>query len=280
MLTAVRACLLLIITMFIPCIAMADSTLNIPILCYHNLNPTKPGSMNLTPDKFESQIKWLKDNGFTIIPLKEAVEYLQGKRSSLPEKPVVVTADDGWESAYQYMAPIVKKYNIPVTLFIYPETISAGKNAMTWEELKELQATGLFDIQGHTYSHPNFKQEKKRVSPEQYQKFVKNELIKSKKILEEKLNIKVEFLAWPFGIYNDDLENAAADAGYVMAFTIDAIPANRNYKPMAQPRYMIVDKLSVKTFERIASAAGTTSALKAERHAERARDSAADTGVV
>lgn len=275
-----KACLLLIISSLIPCLAIADTTLNIPILCYHNLNPTVPGSMSLTPDKFESQIKWLKDNGFTIIPLKEAVEYLQGKRSTLPEKPIVVTADDGWKSVYQYMAPIIKKYNIPVTLFIYPETISTGKNAMTWEDLKELQSTGLFDIQGHTYSHPNFKQEKKRVSPEQYEKFVNNELIKSKKILEEKLNIKVEFLAWPFGIYNDYLENAAANAGYVMAFTIDAVPANRNYKPMAQPRYMIVDQLSVKTFERIANAAGTTSSLKTEVHAERARDAAADTGVV
>lgn len=255
-------CLLFIITAAFSNAVFADTTLNIPILCYHNLNPSRPGSMNLTPQKFESQIKWLKDNGFTIIPLKEAVEYLQGKRSSLPEKSVVVTADDGWESVYTYMWPIVKKYNIPVTLFIYPQTISQGKNAMTWDELKELQQTGLFDIQGHTYSHPNFKQEKRRLSEDAFEKSVKNELANSKKILEDKLNIKVSFLAWPFGIYNDYLEKSAADAGYVMAFTIDAVPANRNFRPMAQPRYMIVDGLSEKTFIRIANGADTTSPLK------------------
>lgn len=232
----------------------ADKPINIPILCYHNLSALR-GSMNMTPERFESQIKWLKENGFTIIPLKEAVEYLEGKRESLPSKSIVVTADDGWKSVYTYMLPIVKKYQIPVTLFIYPGTISEGKNALTWNELIELKDSGFFDVQGHTYTHPNFKHAKKRLSSSQYAKFVELELVKSKKILEEKLGIKVTLLAWPFGIYNDYLEQAASDAGYQMAFSIDARDANRNFKPMSQPRFMIIDALSTKTFEGIAKTA-------------------------
>lgn len=242
--------------------ALADTTLNIPILCYHNLNPTKPGSMNLTPDKFESQIKWLKDNGFTIIPLSQAVAYLQGKQNALPKKPIVITVDDGWKSVYTYMQPIVKKHNFPVTLFIFPQTISQGKNSMTWEELKELQQTGLFDIQSHTYDHPNFKQMKRRKSDESYAAYVKNQMMKSKQILEDKMGTKVSYLAWPFGIYDKFLENAAADAGYVMAFTIDYRAANRNDRPMAEPRYMIIDQESQKTFESIVNRAGKLSTDK------------------
>lgn len=247
--------LALLTILIFPCVTFADDTINIPILCYHNFNPTKPGSMNLTPKRLEEQIKWLKDNGFTIIPLKEAVEYLQGKRTTLPAKAVVITADDGWQSAYTYLLPIVKKYNIPVTLFIYPQTISEGKNAMTWDELKELQRTGLFDIQGHTYWHPNFKQEKKKRSQADYEKFVKVQLENSKKILEEKLGIKVTLLAWPFGIYDAYLEQAAANAGYEMAFSIDARSANRTYRPMAQPRFMIIEGQTMKTFMGIANSA-------------------------
>lgn len=251
--------LLLIASILIPGSVFADSTINIPILCYHNFNPTVPGSMNMTPEKFESQLKWLKDNGFTIIPLREAVEYLQGTRASLPEKPVVITDDDGWQSVYTYMLPIVKKYNIPVTLFIYPQTISNGKHAMTWAELKELQQTGLFDIQGHTYWHPNFKQEKKKLSPTAYEKFVKVQLVNSKKILEDKLGTKITLLAWPFGIYDHYLETQAADAGYTMAFSIDDEKSNRNFRPMAQPRFMIVEGLSMKTFAAILNGAKTKS---------------------
>ena len=248
--------LLFIMTLILPSqMFAANTTTNIPILCYHNLNPTKPGSMNMTPKKFEYQIQWLVDNGFTVIPLQQAVEYLQGKRESLPNKAVVVTVDDGWQSVYTYMLPIIKKYNIPVTLFIYPETISKGKNAMTWEELAKLQQTGLFNIQSHTYSHPNFKHARKSMSPENYEKYVTKELASSKSILENKTGTKISYLAWPFGIYDSYLEQAAAKAGYIMSFTIDARTANQSFRSEAQPRYMIVDDLSEKTFQAIANSA-------------------------
>lgn len=242
---------------FFSSLSFADAKMNIPILCYHNFNPTVPGSMNLTPERLESQIKYLKDNGFTIVPLKEVVEYLQGQRASLPAKAVVITADDGWQSAYTYLYPIVKKYHIPVTLFIYPQTISEGKHAMTWNELKELQQTGLFDIQGHTYGHPNFKQEKKRLSPAAYEKLVKVQLVDSKKILENKLGKQITLLAWPFGIYDPYLELKAKEAGYTMAFSIDAEAANKSYRPMAQPRFMIIQGQSMKTFMGIVNQANT-----------------------
>lgn len=256
--------LLLNAFLLFPLLSLADNNINIPILCYHNFNPTKPGSMNLKPQTLETQIQWLKENGYTIIPLKEAVAYLEGKRDSLPPKSIVISADDGWQSVYTYMFPIVKKYQIPVTLFIYPETISSGKNAMTWDELKELQQTGLFDIQGHTYWHPNFKQEKKRLSAENYDKFVKNQLVKSKQILEEKLGKTITLLAWPFGIYNDYLEAAAEKAGYEMAFTIDYRTANRSFRAMAQPRFMIIQSQSMQTFAGIAHGA-TSHVVSAKR---------------
>ncbi len=250
---------ILCLILLFPNAVFAEGKVNIPILVYHNFNPTVPGSMTLKPSKLEAQIKWIKDNGFTVVPLKEVVAYLKDERSSLPPKAIVITVDDGWQSAYTYFVPLVKKYNIPVTLFIYPETISAGAHAMTWDELKELQKNPLIDIQSHTYSHPNFKQEKRHLSPESYDKFVTMELVKSKKILEEKLGTQMTLLAWPFGIYDSYLEKKAEEAGYLMAFSIDARPANKSYRPMAEPRYMIVDGQSMKTFQAIVNSANTKS---------------------
>jgi len=236
---------------FFSSIAQADNAISVPILTYHNFNPTIPGSMSITPEKFESQLKWLKENGYTVIPLKNLVSYLQGKNISLPVKPVVITDDDGWESVYTYMLPIAHKYQIPITLFIYPATISNGPHAMTWDQLKELQKTGLFDIQGHTYWHPNFKQEKRHLSLNEYQKLVHVQLFNSKNILEKKLGIQITLLAWPYGIYDDYLEQEAERAGYVMAFSIDDRRAKRSEKSMAQPRYMVVAGQSMKTFAAI-----------------------------
>lgn len=246
---------ILALTILLPCSSFANNNLNIPIILYHNFNPTVPGSMTVTPQKFEANLRLLKDHGFTFIPLKDAVEYLQGKRNTLPPKPVVLTADDGWESVYTYMYPIVKKLNIPVTLFIFPGSISNEKHYLSWDQLKELKKSGLFDIQGHTYSHPNFKISKRKLSPSAYQQFVNKELSTSKRILEDKLGGKVTLLAWPFGIYNSYLENEAQKAGYVMAFTIGYHTANRSFKPMEQPRFMIVDNLANQTFKIILNGA-------------------------
>ncbi len=237
-------------------IASSGNSISVPILTYHNFNPTVPGSMTISPERFEGQLKWLKENGYTVIPLKDLVSYLQGKNISIPAKSVVITADDGWKSVYTYMLPLVQKYQIPVTLFIYPGTISHGANAMTWEQLKELQKTGLFDIQGHTYWHPNFKKEKKHRSLSSYQKLVHEQLFDSKEILEKKLGTKITLLAWPFGIYDDYLLQEAAKAGYAMAFSIDYRRANKSEKMMSQPRFMIVAGQTMKTFEGIVKGPG------------------------
>lgn len=251
MLKRIFCCLFMVLVFGLPLTSSAESKVNIPILCYHNFNPVKPGSMNLTPARFEEQMKWLKQNGFTPIPLKEAVEYLQGARNDLPSKPVVITADDGWQSQYIYLVPLAKKYSLPITFFIYPETISSGKNAMTWEELKELQTNPLFDIESHTYWHPNFKQEKRRLSAANFEKFVNEQLVKSKQVLEDKLGTKITLLAWPFGIYDSYLEQQAAKAGYSMAFSIDYRGANKSFRPEAQPRFMIIQTESMQTFANI-----------------------------
>jgi peptidoglycan/xylan/chitin deacetylase (PgdA/CDA1 family) len=203
--------------------------------------------------EFEEQLKWLKDNGYTVVPLRSVVNYIKGEGPPPPAKSVVITADDGHKTVLSYMAPVVKKYNVPVTLFIYPSAISNASYAMTWDQLKQLQGTGLFDIQSHTYWHPNFNKDKKKLSPDEYAKLVNTQLVKSKNVLEQKTGGKVDLLAWPFGIYNDDLENDAQKAGYNMAFSIDHRLACKEEKNMAQPRYLMVTGMGLKRFEAIVS---------------------------
>lgn len=244
---------LLVVLCLISPNVMADNDIKVPILTYHNFDPSTPGSMTISTKKFEQQMQWLKDNGYTVIPLKDLVSYLQGDTDTLPEKSIVITMDDGRASVYKYMRTVIEKFDIPVTLFIYPSAISNASYAMTWDQLRALQQTGLFDIQGHTYWHPNFKQEKKKLGEVEYQKLVDAQLVKSKKVIDEKMKTSISTLAWPFGIYDEFLEQEAKKAGYVMAFSIDGRPASRAEKPMSQPRYMIVAGQDMNAFAAIAS---------------------------
>lgn len=221
----------------------------IPVLCYHRFGPEVSDSMTLKSSVFVEQLEWLKTNGYSVIPLDTAMRYLKGQIKSIPSKSVVITVDDGHKSVYEHMAPIVKKYKIPVTLFVYPSAISNAKYAMTWDQLQELEATKWFRVESHTYWHPNFKHEKKKLTPQEYDKFVDKQLAGAKKKLEEKMGHEVKYLAWVFGIYDDELLQKASAAGYTNAFTIDRRHASAKEKPMAQPRYMVVSQHDMSAFK-------------------------------
>jgi len=229
----------------------ADEDVSVPVLNYHRFGPSVADSMTVTNKVFEAQLKWLKDNGYTVIPLRTLVNYLRGSGPPPPPKSVVITVDDAHKTVYSDMLPLVRKYNIPVTLFIYPSCISNASYAMTWEQLQALQKTGLFDMQSHTFWHPNFKKDKKKLKPEEYQKLMDSQFKKSKAILEKKFGTTVDLLAWPFGIYDDELEKEAAKAGYVVAFSIDRRHASKAEKLMAQPRYLMSNGDGTKNFAAI-----------------------------
>ena len=235
------------------CGESGEDSLQIPILVYHRFGPLVADSMTVTTPAFESHLQYLSDNGYTVIPLRQLVAYRLGQASPPPPRSVVITVDDGHYSVYTEMFPLVKQYRIPVTLFVYPSAISNAAYAMTWEQLRELQETGLFAVQSHSYWHPNFKQEKKRLSPKQYEKLVERQLTLSKATLEIKLGIHVDLLAWPFGIYDDELIKKAGEAGYVAAFTLERHRATMSDHIMALPRYLMTNGVKGRVFERLLS---------------------------
>jgi peptidoglycan/xylan/chitin deacetylase (PgdA/CDA1 family) len=222
-------------------LAPAQGSVHVPILLYHRFGPVATDGMTVTTTLFESQLKYLKDNGYEVIPLKELVDYYLGKRQAPQPHSVVITVDDGHISVYRDMFPLVRKYRIPVTLFIYPSAISNAPYAMTWGQLREMKETGLFDFQSHTFWHPNFKKDKKRLIPAEYENFVAMQLRKSKEKLEKELNVRVNMLGWPFGIYDDDLIRKAKEAGYVATFTMERHPAGTLDNVMALPRYLMTN---------------------------------------
>lgn len=228
-----------------------DACRQVPILAYHRFGPMVADSMTVTTPVFESHLKYLADNGFTVIPLRSLVDCLLGKAPPPPPHSVVITADDGHRSVYTDMLPLVRRYRIPVTLFIYPSAISNASYAMTWEQIRELNETRLFDVQSHTYWHPNFKQDKQRLAPAEYEKSAVFQLARSRAKLEKNLGVAVDMLAWPFGVYDEELMQKAAELGYIAAFGLERKPAGPADRVMALPRYLMTDRDRGKAFERI-----------------------------
>jgi peptidoglycan/xylan/chitin deacetylase (PgdA/CDA1 family) len=250
--------ILLVVTVnLVPGLALAsgESGFFTPILVYHKFNSTAADSMTVSTRAFESQLSFesqldaIGKGGYHVIPLRELVDTILSG-SQTPPRSIVITADDGDESIYTEMAPRLKSHGFPASFFIYPSAISNAKWAMTWPQLIELQNSGSFDIESHTYWHPNFHTEKRRLKPEAYKTLVDWQLEHSKEILERKLGKKIDLLSWPFGIYDDWLMDKARHAGYRAGFTIERRSARASDKVFALPRYLMTDAQQGAAFER------------------------------
>ena len=223
----------------------------IAILVYHRFSDTGSGAMTVQVATFEQQLRFLNEHGYHVIPLRQAVDGLRDPSIVLPAKPVAITVDDGHRSVFEKLLPIVLRERIPVTLFIYPSAISNASYALTWDQVRTLRQSGWFDIQSHTYWHPNFNVERQHRTPDDYVHFVQWQLTASRQRIEAQTGAHVDMLAWPFGIHDDQLAALAAQAGYVAAFTLEAHKAGRNAQLLALPRFLMVDGYGPRAFARL-----------------------------
>lgn len=192
----------------------------IPVLTYHRVLPKGASTYDYTPEQLEEHLQHFKDNGYTPITALEMVDQLSTP-GQLPEKPVVLTFDDGHKSHYTRVFPLLKKYGYRATFFVYTDVIGEkSEKQLTWEELRVMLQEGM-DIQSHTKSHPRLTQVKKNQSQQAYLKWLTSEIYDSKQILEKKLNCKVDLLAYPYGWFNQDIERMAVQAGYKGVFTVN-----------------------------------------------------------
>jgi peptidoglycan/xylan/chitin deacetylase (PgdA/CDA1 family) len=251
MLRFIVSLLLLLYSLSPSAFAATVPDVSVPILLYHRFGPTVADGMTITTPVFEAQMKYLHDNGYKVISLRQLVQWSQGKGTAPTPKSVVIVEDDAHKSVYSDMLPVIRKYCYPVTVFVYPSAISNAKYAMTWNQLRELKKTGLFDMQSHTYWHPNFKREKGKLAPAAYDKLVMEQLLKSRKKIEQEIGGPVDLLAWPFGIYDDHLLKKAQEAGYISTFSIERRHTTARERVQILPRYLLVNADKEKAFAQL-----------------------------
>ncbi len=210
------------------------------VLTYHRFESREnpPGTV-VSPRLFAEQMDWLAASPIKVLTLRDSLSLAAGAAMATPA--VAITADDGWRSVYTEMFPVVRRHNMPATLFLNPPMIGHGGAYLTWEMVAELKASGLFDIQAHTLSHPNFNEERRKRSPTDYAAFVASELADCRTMLAERVGAAVDLLAWPFGIHNAQLEQAATDAGYTASFALGSRPVVSGAPIQALPRSQIYE---------------------------------------
>ncbi len=191
----------------------------VPVLCYHQIRTWRPKDSKtakdyiIEPDNFKAHIKMLADSGYHTILPDQLYDYLAyGK--SLPSKPIMLTFDDTDMDQFTIAAPELKKYGYKAVYFIM--TVSIGRKGkfadyMTKEQIKQLSDEGNV-IGSHTYDHHNFK----KFAGEDWV----TQIDKPTKKLEEITGKKIEYFAYPFGLWNSQGIPELKNRGFKMAFQL------------------------------------------------------------
>jgi len=220
--------------------ALTKHAQRVPVLIYHNIsadNITDRDRCQTSGASFAAEMEFLHNNGYQVIPLKKLISHMQyGEK--LPEKALVITFDDGYEGVYKVAYPILKKYNIPATIFLIANRDQYfGPDAppmLTWDEMREMEGSGLIDIQAHTYdlhyavytdsertclkpatiARAYMPELGRRETAEEFADRLYEDFLLARTTIEANLQKQVDTMAWPFGAYNLTSLRMARKAGF------------------------------------------------------------------
>lgn len=187
----------------------------VPIIMYHSILKDNSGSQKyiVTPTQLESDLKYLKENGYTAVTVNGLIEYVYNQKP-LPEKPIVLTFDDGYYNNYYYAYPLIKKYNMKMSISVvgkFTDTFSEKDDSnpnyshLTWKQIDDMQKSGFVEILNHTYnlhsmdSGRNGCKKKRGESDAEYEKLLTDDLTKLQEKLKEQTGTAPNAFTYPFG---------------------------------------------------------------------------------
>lgn len=173
------------------------------ILMYHNTSTEPPSAMNITPETLEKQIRYLIGKNYTFLKVSDLLNFTQ------PIRHIALTFDDGFEGNYTYLFEILKKYNVPATIYLSPNIQAI--QALTQEQIQEMQASGLVEFGAHTMTHINLTKLDDATA--------EREIIESKEAVEKLTKVPCLTFAYPYGRYNDSHVKLVKNAGFTTAVT-------------------------------------------------------------
>ncbi|MDO8570300.1 MAG: polysaccharide deacetylase family protein [Candidatus Daviesbacteria bacterium] len=223
---------------------ISGNQIRVPILMYHyignNPNPTdkQRDYLSVTPDKFEEQMKYLKENGYNTISLDTLYPAIRGQ-ITLPAKSIILTFDDGYMDFYTNAYPILLKYGLHATVFIPTNLMNQGYY-LSWNQIREMSGSGLINFGAHGVNHYHLTS----VSPQT----AESEIIQSKKILQDNLGIPINFIAYPFGAVNENIIKITKNAGYMGALGTWANKTQSEGTIFNMPRLKVGGGADLQTF--------------------------------
>ncbi|MGD2168053.1 MAG: polysaccharide deacetylase family protein [Gammaproteobacteria bacterium] len=190
----------------------ADSAV---VFMYHHVDEDTPASTSVSPDRFVAHLNYLDENDFVVLPLMETLGRLR-KGETIPDKAVVITFDDGYDSVLTRAAPELERRGWPFTVFVTTQYVDQEFGSyLSWDDLRTLARMGA-TIGNHTTTHAHLIRRRQGESHAQWRERVSADIDDAADRIGAELgNAVIPALAWPYGEYDVALKQIVADLGLI-----------------------------------------------------------------
>ncbi len=215
--------------------ALAQNENQAVILQYHHVSTSTPPVTSLSPEAFTTHMRYLADNGFTILPLEQVVAALS-TGSSLPNRSAVITFDDGYTSVYEVALPVLRDHGWPFTVFVTTGLVGSNDRLYaTWQQIREMAEAGA-TIANHTVSHPYLLERTPEQSDNAWLDGVRREIVDAERMILEQTGQNHRLLAYPYGEYNSQIQALVRELGFT-GIAQHSGPINASSDFSALPRF-------------------------------------------
>lgn len=199
----------------------------VPIVLYHSVM-VNGDRYSVTPAEFENDLKYFIKSGYTSVTMSDLIEFVYND-VSLPQKPIVISMDDGFYNNYKYAYPLLKKYNTKAVLSIvgkYSDNFTRIKSEnlsyshVTWDQVREMSESGLIEIQNHTYNlHESNKgrigtKKKKSESIADYEEVLRDDIGKLQEKITETIGFTPNTFTYPYGAVSKESVDILKSMGF------------------------------------------------------------------
>ena len=207
----------------------------LPILMYHDVRWEDPGKDAVTPEELRADLLWLREQGYRAVTMAQAIAFVDGG-TPLPPKPIVLSFDDGYLSAYDRVLPLLREMDMPIVLSVIAgsaDEFSAyqpGKTRLAhavWPQLREMADSGLVELQDHSYSLHRATEGGwgcDRLPGESrgaYAERLAADVLHAQERIWEETGRKCEVFTYPYGRYSAESEEALRELGFRATLTCD-----------------------------------------------------------
>lgn len=211
---------------------------NLPVVMYHHITekPSRAGKYVITANELRRDLEKIQQSGYVTVTVRDLLDYVDGKKQ-LPEKIIMLTFDDGFESVRELAWPLLKEKQMCAEIFAVgsiTETYSQNHDRnvnyayLNWDDLRELDESEEFEVHNHTYDMHSTNNKgrkglsrKRGESPIDYEEALKNDLLHMQELLKSCAGVESLAIAYPFGSYSNETLGIVRSLGFKASFVCE-----------------------------------------------------------